>query len=87
MAISPRKSDAYAKTGDLQPAIWENILETVYYGDLETKRDRIGGTIRISETIRIGETKRDGPCRRGDRRQQAPAVPRGQGVVGNNEDR
>ena len=38
--------------------------EPVYHGDRET--------IRIGEAIRIGETRRDAPCRRNDRRQQAP---------------
>ena len=44
--------------------------EPVYLGDHETIR--IGEAIRISKAVRISETRRDGPCRRSERRQEAP---------------
>ena len=62
MAIPPRKSGAYAKTGDLRPA-WENSQRNPFIMAIAEKRG-----VWIGETIRISKTIGYGPRRRSDRR-------------------
>ena len=61
MATLPEKAEFTPKPATFDPRFGKNILETVYLGDRETKRDPISETFRIGKTLRIGETTKAPP--------------------------